>query len=146
MNEDEKRLFDALETWRSRLWQEYTAKTALEWKFSYSLWAALLGAAGLVVAHQAAIGKSLPNNIWVASLLGLVVVLLHAMMLTWIHRRLGNYRRQITEVADRMRKMVSVAIPVRTTSKLSRASPVLQVCVTALLTFLLFAIVSVAGG
>ncbi len=137
MDENDKRVFDALEAWRGRLWQEYTEKTSLEWKFSYSLWGALLGASGLVIGNRFTSQKSLEVSPLVTGTVVALAVLLHTLMMIWIHGRLRYYRRQITAISDRIRLLVKAGAPPKRSGALGLVSPILQVCLTALLSGLL---------
>jgi hypothetical protein len=85
--------------------KEYKAKTAVEWRLSYGLWAALLGAAGVIVAHGDKLDDlKIPGYmVW-----GLAVVtsLSHAMFLGWIHWRLREYRGKLRTGQDELRNVL----------------------------------------
>lgn len=83
--------------WRNILWAEYQEKTALEWKFAYSLWAALFGIASVAVADKLSIPKLEFDLITLVSAI-LLINILHAAFLFWAQGRLKELRIAINEV------------------------------------------------
>ncbi len=90
MIDDPKVRFDALVTLRDHAWKEFQDKSAAEWRLSFGIWAALLGAAAAVIAAK----EFRPAGGWQAILPAILFVLLglHGWFLYWIQTKLAAAR------------------------------------------------------
>ena len=98
---------DDLTKWRSILWEEYKEKTALEWKFSYSLWAALLAIASVSLADKYSNPK-LEFNPRLLVVAVIIIVTIHGLFLVWTQIRLKKNRISINKVDKKIRKKLQL--------------------------------------
>jgi hypothetical protein len=138
MNPTDKVQFEALDAFRGRLWQEYEDKSKVEWRFSYSLWATLLAASGVVVANNATVGN-LGVSGGVAFGIAAVATFLEAIMLCWIHKRLCQTRQKLQVIDAAMVSLLHINLNNAPRGMLGIIAPILELLVTTFLA-ILFAI------
>jgi len=140
MDENAKREFDALQALATQAWNEWDHKTRHEWRLTFAIWAAL-GAASLARLQTS---SSIPPDL-VASACA-ILVLLHAWFLTWLHGRLDDFRVEHRSFRDRMPGSLVPATAKRVRQnafrRLFHSSVLVQLCVTVLLSFILWALSS----
>lgn len=81
MNEEEEKLFKALDTMRNAAWASFDQRRMYEWKFGIALWTALAIFTGTLVTQPSDVTKTFPlKGIWpvlVTGLIGMAIVGIH---------------------------------------------------------------------
>jgi hypothetical protein len=138
MDRNDKSQFDALYALSEQAWRDWDHKTRHEWRLSFGLWAALLG------ASAAALQTPYQPPLTAVVLGGVIVLVVHVVFLAWIHRRQGEYRNEYLALRARM------PAPARPEASTGRErswceSPALwtQACITLLL-IVVFAVVAMS--
>ena len=138
VDEDTKRTFDCLHALSEQEWRDWDHKTRHEWRLGFALWAALLAASvALLVTDYRPAGIAI-------SLIGALVIVLHAGFLARIQTRSRDYRRAYLAIRSRMPE--NVRPPAVTSSEsgwYASLSLWTQVVITALL-ILVFALIAFA--
>lgn len=107
MNEDQKRQFDAWESMRDHAWREFEEKSGAEWRLSFGIWAALLASAGALIAAGTATVAIIRQQVTPCVIvLTVLVVVIHATFLYWVHKKLQSARCYLFEAQEEMRKLL----------------------------------------
>ena len=117
MDNEVKNQFDALAAFRDHAWEEFQEKSGVEWRLSLAVWAAILSAAGAVLATK---GFDAPTEaVTISGLVLLAVGGLHLWFLHWVQRKLGEARVSLSESQGMMRELAGLP----TTAASPRGSP-----------------------
>lgn len=135
--------------WRTIIWEEYKEKSSIEWKFSYSIWAALLGVASVIVANKIKIKELLSRAFpYLNPVLVIVFIafLSHLIILSWVQYRLRSYRKELKHIDDTIRKNLNMGTSGPSGNELNskqagkwigKIAPFIQLIITTILCFLL---------
>jgi len=102
LGEDAKRYLDALHLLSEQSWRDWDHKTKHEWRLSFGIWGALLGAMALFINVRAKI----PIRYSICA--GGLVFCAHALFLFWTRHRLEAFRKEIEACTDIMKSIVKV--------------------------------------
>jgi hypothetical protein len=112
MNEDDERLFNALNTLRSAAWTSFDKRRIYEWQFCIAIWTALAFFTGTLVAQPVELTKTFPiKGVWpvvFAAIIGLVMTALHAYWIKGAGRANAADRRVSDVYLEKMCPLVQV--------------------------------------
>ena len=108
MNEDEKRLFDALESQRKAHYESFDQRRSYEWKLSFGLWTAMAAFIAALVTKPVEPGRPLPVSgcraDWMTGIVAVSIVAVHAMFLIGMRRSNNADRRMSWHFERHMRE------------------------------------------
>jgi len=109
MNDEQKRLFDAVETLRAAAWNSFDKRRPYEWKLCFSLWAVMVGFTGVLIREKVS-----SHPILMSIFLGLfscVAIYLHIKWLAGLTRANTIDKKHAIFFRDEMMKQVSLSFP-----------------------------------
>ncbi len=102
LNEENKRLYDALQILADHHWRDWDHKTRHEWRLSFGIWGSLLAAMAALLKSNVRIPLGL------ALIIGLVIIGAHTIFLLWIRKRLVQIRASVTDYQVKMSNTIGI--------------------------------------
>jgi hypothetical protein len=118
-------------------WREYESKSQAEWKLSYSVWATLLAATGVLLTKNEGIVLCRSTLLVVVVVFAALAFIVHKKFLDWVHKKLASLREEMTKILEERRKLLGLEALAKTDEKSGRESLRVQLWITALLSALL---------
>ena len=118
-------------------WREYESKSQAEWKLSYSVWATLLAATGVLLTKNEGIVLCRWTLLLVVIVFAALAFIVHKRFLDWVHKKLASLRDEMNKILEKRRKLLGVEAVAKTDDKSGRESLRVQLWITALLAALL---------
>lgn len=121
-------------------WREYENKSQAEWKLSYSVWAALLAATGVLLTKTEGLVVCRSTLLLAVLVFAVLAFIVHKKFLDWVHKKLGALRKEMNTILDKRRELLGVVAVANTDDKSGRESLRVQLWITALLGALLIGV------